>query len=209
VLYFVFGVTVSDLNYVNFAAQPAGQESIDHWLIAGWSICRSNRSCKAISTSSISGIHTCNKVSSVMRRDDSWPATVPSVMPTGDCSHWSIHYIHKANRLISVWMGKVPTRKHPGWRNRIEDRESDGRFWIGNPGFLFEFISLSFEDKPIRVSNRLTDNADHYYSWPHIMAGQLITCPTFHGTLAGSRTRDLIITSPLPCCATTPHFVHV
>jgi len=26
--------------------------------------------------------------------DDSWPATVPSVVPTGHCSHWSIHYIH-------------------------------------------------------------------------------------------------------------------
>jgi len=29
-----------------------------------------------------------------MGRDDSWPATVPSVVPTGDCSHWSIHLIH-------------------------------------------------------------------------------------------------------------------
>jgi len=28
-----------------------------------------------------------NKVSSVMGRDDSWPAAVPSVVPTGDCSH--------------------------------------------------------------------------------------------------------------------------
>jgi len=27
------------------------------------------------------------KVSSVMGRDDSWSATVPSVVPTGDCSH--------------------------------------------------------------------------------------------------------------------------
>jgi len=27
-----------------------------------------------------------NKVSSVMGRGDSWPATVPSVVPTGDCS---------------------------------------------------------------------------------------------------------------------------
>jgi len=49
-------------------------------------------------------------------------------------------------------------------------RESDGRFWIGKPGFLFEFpsnhrsISLSFKD--IRVWR--ADNADHYYSWsPH------------------------------------------
>jgi len=35
-----------------------------------------------------------NNASSVMWRDDSWPATVPSVVPTGDCSHWSVHYIH-------------------------------------------------------------------------------------------------------------------
>jgi len=34
-----------------------------------------------------------NMVSSIMGRDDSCPATVPSVVPTGDCSHLSIHYI--------------------------------------------------------------------------------------------------------------------
>jgi len=28
-----------------------------------------------------------NKASSVMGCDDRWPATVPSVVPTGDCSH--------------------------------------------------------------------------------------------------------------------------
>jgi len=99
-----------------------------------------------------------------MGRDDSWSATVPSVVPSGDCSHYyyyyaafnapcvghkadesqarghvdlrvavsvikRIHYIHKANRLISVWMSEVPTRKHSKWRNRTSDRESDGRFW--------------------------------------------------------------------------------
>jgi len=35
-----------------------------------------------------------NKVPSVMERDDSWLATVPSVVPTYDCSHRSVHYIH-------------------------------------------------------------------------------------------------------------------
>jgi len=35
-----------------------------------------------------------NEISSAMGRDDSWPATEPSVVPTGDCSHWYIHYIH-------------------------------------------------------------------------------------------------------------------
>jgi len=45
-------------------------------------------------TASFSLVAITDKVSSVMGRDDSWPATVPSVVPTGDCSHWSIHYIH-------------------------------------------------------------------------------------------------------------------
>jgi len=40
-----------------------------------------------------------NKVSPVMRRDDSWPATVPRVMPTGDCSLWSIHYTMQLHSL--------------------------------------------------------------------------------------------------------------
>jgi len=40
-----------------------------------------------------------------MGRDDSWPATVPSVVPTGDCSHWATHYIHKVSQPISVWLG--------------------------------------------------------------------------------------------------------
>jgi len=37
-----------------------------------------------------------------MGRGDSLPATVPSVVPTGDCFHRASHYIHKANRPISV-----------------------------------------------------------------------------------------------------------
>jgi len=51
-----------------------------------------------------------NKISSDMGCDDSWPATVPSVVPTGDCFHWSICYIYKANQPISVWVGKVLTQ---------------------------------------------------------------------------------------------------
>jgi len=84
-----------------------------------------------------------NKVSSIMGRDDSSPATVPSVVATGDCSHGSIHYVHKANRPISVWMGEVSTWKHPKWQNRTSDRRSDGRFWIGKPGFLFPYVYLA------------------------------------------------------------------
>jgi len=72
-----------------------------------------------------------------MGRDDSWPAMVPSVVPTGDCFHWSIHYIHKANRPISIRMGEVPTRKEtPEWQNHTSDRESDGRSWTVKSGFL-------------------------------------------------------------------------
>jgi len=65
-------------------------------------------------------------------------------------------------------MGEVPTRKHTKWRNLTSDRESDGRFWIGKPGFLFEFpsnyMSVSLNLGDIRVWQ--TDNADHCYSWP-------------------------------------------
>jgi len=50
---------------------------------------------------------------------------------------------------------KCQPGKHPEWRNRTSDCESNGRFWTGNPKFLFAFhsnrtsISLSFGD--IRV----------------------------------------------------------
>jgi len=52
----------------------------------------------------------------------------------------------------AVEMGEVQTRKHSKWRHRTSNSESDGTFWIGKPGFLFQFpsnhtsISLSFGD---------------------------------------------------------------
>jgi len=84
-----------------------------------------------------------------MGRDDSWPAMVPSVMP-------------------SLWYSLLEkaARKHPKWQNCTSNRESDGRFCIGKPGFLFEFssnrasISLKFGD----VANGRMDNVGHYYS---------------------------------------------
>jgi len=97
-----------------------------------------------------------------MGRDDSWHAMEPSVVPTGDCSHWSIHYIHQPNRPISDWNGEMPTRKHQKPRNRTSDRESDGRFWIGKPGLIFKFpsnhmsISLSFRDIRMWQTDRWT-----------------------------------------------------
>jgi len=80
--------------------------------------------------SSVLNIVTTIIVSSVMGRDDSWPATVPSVVPTADCSHWSIHYIHKANQpnFCLNWQSANP--ENPKWRNRTSGREFDGRFWI-------------------------------------------------------------------------------
>jgi len=90
-----------------------------------------------------------------MGRDDSWPATVPSVVLSLRCS-----LLEKASR------------KYPEWRNRTSNCESDGRFWIGKPRFQFEFpsnhmsISLSFGDICAWQRDRETDNADQYYSWP-------------------------------------------
>jgi len=86
-----------------------------------------------------------------MGRDDSWPATVPSVVPTGDCSQWSIH---KANRPISLRMAKVPTRKHPEWRNRTSGRKSDGTFWI-----LVKF-SFYLNYATILVNNKIKKNTE-------------------------------------------------
>jgi len=52
-------------------------------------------------------------------------------------------------------IGKVPTRKHPKWRNRWQILNRKARI-------------------PIR--DERSDNADHFYSWPPpIVAGQLIT----------------------------------
>jgi len=43
--------------------------------------------------------------------------------------------------LIASLILCTPTRKHSKWRSRTSDRESDSRFWIGKPGFLFVFPS--------------------------------------------------------------------
>jgi len=91
-----------------------------------------------------------------MGRDDSWPATVPSVVPTGDCSHWSIHYIHSPT---GPFLSKRATCR-PG-----NTQNGGAVLLIGNmkSGFLFKFsgnhmfIFLSFGD--IRVWQR--DNVDH------------------------------------------------
>jgi len=57
-----------------------------------------------------------------MGRDDSWPASVHSLVPS----------------LLNSLSEKA-TGKHPEWWNCTSDHESDGRFWLGKPGFLFEF----------------------------------------------------------------------
>jgi len=91
---------------------------------------------------------------------DSLPATVPSVVPTGDCSHWSIHYIHKANRPISGWMDKVSTQNTQNGKtvlpiaNLMADSESE------SPSFYSSFlvtIHLSRSVSEIFACDRQTD----------------------------------------------------
>jgi len=79
-----------------------------------------------------------------MGRDDSWPATVPSVVvfsfsfseavhttmhttkqavPVECIDWWLFPLIHSLGQLpISARIGKVPNRKHPKWQNRTSDR---------------------------------------------------------------------------------------
>jgi len=50
-----------------------------------------------------------------MGRDDSWPATVPSVVPTGDWTQWSIHYIHRpTGPFLSEWTKCQPENTQNG-----------------------------------------------------------------------------------------------
>jgi len=63
-----------------------------------------------------------NKVSSVMGRDDSWSATMPSVV-------FSLRYS----------LSDKAIQKHPKWRNLTSDFESNGKFWIVKPQFLLSF----------------------------------------------------------------------
>jgi len=101
-------------------------------------------------------------------------------------------------------MGEVSTRKHPKWRNRT----SDGRFWIGKPGFLFEFqsnhtsISLSFGDIRVWQTDRRTDNADHCYSWPPHCGGIANKGEKMQSTDARRVTyrRQLILGDPQAIC---------
>jgi len=78
-------------------------------------------------------------------------------VPTGDCFHWSIHYIHQANQPISVWMGEVPTRKHPKWQYCTSNCESHGRFWIRKFKFLFAFHSNHNLVSEVFAYDRQTD----------------------------------------------------
>jgi len=70
------------------------------------------------------------------------------------------------------------------WRNRTSDRESDGRFWIGESSFLFEFssshtsISLSFGD--IRVSQ--TDRQTDRQRWPLLYLAHTLRWASYNNT---------------------------
>jgi len=99
-------------------------------------------------------------------------------------------------------MGEVPTRKHPKWRNRTSDRESDGRFWIWKPSFLFEFpsnhtsISLSFRDIHVWQSVRQTDRRT---TWTITIAGPCIV----EGQLRGETNVSI------GCCLGRSHYTNV
>jgi len=78
-----------------------------------------------------------NKLSSIMGCGDSWPTIVPSVVPTGDCSHWSIQSDGR------FWIGK------PSFLLEIPSNHTS--------------ILQSFGDICMWQTDRQMDNADHYY----------------------------------------------
>jgi len=118
-------------------------------------------------------VTTNNKVSSVVGRDDSWPATVPSVVPTGDCSHT---FTSPTGQFLSeLAQCQLGNTQNGGTvlpiANLMADSES------GSPSSYSRFIvtiSLSRLVSEIFTRDRQTDNADHYYSWPPRCGGQLI-----------------------------------
>jgi len=148
-----------------------------------------------------------------MGRDDSWPATVPSVV-------LSLRY----------GLSEKAIGKHPKWRNHTTDRESDGRFWIEKPGYQFELpsnhtsISFSFGDIRVWQTDRRTTRTISI-AGPHIVAGQLISifktisiiftnfyfcrpllwragCVCVYVTLIWcAQTTESIIMQPLPDCS--------
>jgi len=61
------------------------------------------------------------------------------ISQTSDGAQWPTG---KAWLSISLTMGVVPTRKHIKRQNCISECESDNRFWIGKPGFLFELATI-------------------------------------------------------------------
>jgi len=103
------------------------------------------------------------EVLSVMGRDDSWPATVPSVVP-------SLRYS----------LSQKATWKHPKWQNCTSDHESDSRFWIGKAIFLVT-ICLSRLVLEIFACDRQRDEQTTWtitIAGPHIVADQLIITGT-------------------------------
>jgi len=115
--------------------------------------------------------------------DNSWPSMVPSVVPTGDCSHWSIH---KANCPIPVWMGKVPTGNTQNGGNVLLIANVMAESESGSPDSYPSFLvttCLSRLVLEIFVCDRQTDNVDHYYSWFHTVAGQLTKWSLWHAAI--------------------------
>jgi len=128
-----------------------------------------------------------------MGRDDSRPIMVISVVPSYNCADSNlicppnqvspccgffpttrmtgipINSIRPKNPPFSVFHGN-----RPKWWNSTSDHESDGRFWIEKPKFLFAFHSYH---RSISLSDRQTDGwtmCTITIAGPHIVVGQLI-----------------------------------
>jgi len=121
-------------------------------------------------------VYIWNKVSSVMGRDDSWPATVPSVVPTGVTvpTDLFITFTRPTGPFLSEWAKCQPRNTQNGLTvlpiaNLMAESESGSP--VSYSSFLVNmFMSLSFADICVWQTDRRTDgrmdNVDHYYSWP-------------------------------------------
>jgi len=88
-------------------------------------------------------------------------------VPTGECSQWSIHYIHWHRPFLCEWAKCQPGNT----QNEMVEPYLRSRIWwhILNTSFLvniclFRLVSKIFAYD--RQTDKGTDNADDYYNWP-------------------------------------------
>jgi len=141
-----------------------------------------------------------NKVSCSMGRDDSWPTTVLSVVPSYSCANsiligpsqsgFPMSWFFPTARTTRVFLNSTHPQTPPfsffcsncpKWRNHTSDCKSNGGFWIRKPKFLFVFCSyrtsILFRFGDIHMTDRQTDGQTVQtitIAGPHIVAGQLI-----------------------------------